>query len=239
MIVALDVEPRRAYEIAERLRGHAKWLKVGMTAFFADGPEVVRRLKEWDFEVFVDLKLHDIPHQVGGAAAVLGELGAGMLTVHAAGGAAMLEAAVAGAGMGARRAGVTPPAVIAVTVLTSFDAPTLASTGVADEPSAQVARLTRLVATAGVSGVVCSPHEAASARALLGASALVVTPGVRPSWASADDQARVATPIEAFDAGASHLVIGRPVTGADDPLAAFERIVAEAEAPRAWEGETD
>jgi orotidine-5'-phosphate decarboxylase len=228
IIVALDSpDAGTALAMAERLRGRARWVKVGMTLFYAEGPGIVASLREMGFDVFVDLKLHDIPHQVRGAAAALGALGAGMLTVHASGGADMMEAAVEGAREGAVAAGVSPPAVIAVTVLTSMDADTLASVGVVDSPADQVVGLAALARTAGVDGVVCSPKEAAAMRALLGERALVVTPGVRPTWAGSDDQARVETPGAALAAGASHLVIGRPITGADDPAAAFDRIVQE------------
>ncbi len=228
IIVALDMpDAASALVVADGLVGRARWVKVGMTLFYAEGPCIVAALRERGFDVFVDLKLNDIPHQVRGAARSLGRLGAGMLTVHASGGADMMEAAVAGAAEGAADAGVPAPAVLAVTVLTSMDAETLASVGVTDSPAAQVAGLAALARTAGVAGVVCSPREASECRALLGPDALVVTPGIRPPWAAAGDQARVDTPASALAAGASHLVIGRPITGADDPGAAFDRIVSE------------
>jgi orotidine-5'-phosphate decarboxylase len=226
IIVALDQRDLgSALECARSLQGHAKWVKVGMTLFYREGPRAVAAMRELGFQVFVDLKLHDIPHQVEGAAASLGALSAGIITVHASGGAAMMEAAVRGATAGALDAGVPRPAVIAITVLTSMDADTLASVGVSDTPSDQAVGLAALARTAGVDGVVCSPREAAEMRALLGPDALVVTPGVRPAGSDAGDQARTATPEAAFAAGASYLVIGRPVTGADDPAAAFEAIV--------------
>jgi orotidine-5'-phosphate decarboxylase len=228
IIVALDQpDASSALAIARPLAGHARWVKVGMTLFYAEGPGIVGALRGIGFDVFIDLKLHDIPHQVEGAAASLGRLGAGMLTVHASGGADMMEAAVRGAAAGAEAAGDQRPAVIAVTVLTSMDAEALASVGVADPPPEQVAGLAALARTSGVDGVVCSPEEAAAMRALLGPHALVVTPGIRPAWSSADDQVRIATPAGALAAGASHLVIGRPITAADDPSAAFERIATE------------
>lgn len=228
VIVALDhPDAASALACARALASRARWMKVGMTLFYAEGPGVVAALRDLGFDVFVDLKLHDIPHQVEGAARSLGGLGAGMLTVHASGGADMMEAAVRGAAAGAEAAGVARPAVIAVTVLTSMDADALASVGVTDSPADQVAGLAALAKTSGVDGVVCSPQEAASMRALLGPSALVVTPGVRPAWAGAGDQARIATPAGAVAAGASHLVIGRPITGAEDPAAAFDRMVNE------------
>jgi len=225
IIVALDQpDLESALACARALAGRAKWVKVGMTLFYREGPRAVTAMRELGFEVFVDLKLHDIPHQVEGAAASLGSLGAGMLSVHASGGAAMMEAAVRGAAAGAAAAGVPRPAVIAITVLTSMDADTLASVGVSDSPTDQAVGLAALARTAGVDGVVCSPREAAEMRALLGPTALVVTPGVRPVGSDSGDQVRIATPAAALGAGASHLVIGRPITGADDPAAAFDAI---------------
>jgi orotidine-5'-phosphate decarboxylase len=227
IIVALDhSDLDSALECARALEGHARWVKVGMTLFYKEGPRAVRAMRELGFDVFLDLKLHDIPHQIEGAARSVASLGAGMLSVHASGGADMMEAAVRGAAAGAQDAGVTPPAVIAITVLTSMDADALASVGVCDPVADQVAGLAALARTAGVAGIVCSPQEAADMRALLGPQALVVTPGVRPAGADAGDQSRIATPAQALSAGASHIVIGRPVTGAADPAAAFDDIVA-------------
>jgi orotidine-5'-phosphate decarboxylase len=226
IIVALDQpDLDAALACARALVGHAKWVKVGMTLFYREGPRAVVAMRDLGFDVFLDLKLHDIPHQVEGAAAALGSLGVGIVTVHASGGTDMMEAAVRGAAAGARAAGVPRPAVIAITVLTSMDADALASVGVGDTPSDQAVGLAALARTAGVDGVVCSPREAAEMRALLGPDALVVTPGVRPAGSDADDQARTATPEAAFAAGASYLVIGRPITGSADPAAAFEAIV--------------
>jgi len=226
IIVALDhPDLESALECARALEGRARWVKVGMTLFYREGPRAVTAMRDLGFEVFVDLKLHDIPHQVQGAAAALGSLGVGMLTVHASGGADMMEAAVRGAADGAAAAAVPRPAVVAVTVLTSMDADALASVGIPDSPADQAVGLAALARTAGVDGVVCSPREAAEMRALLGPGALVVTPGVRAADAEAGDQVRIATPAEAFEAGASHIVVGRPITRADDPAAAFDAIV--------------
>ena len=227
IIVALDTDAHTALTLARSLRGHVSWLKVGMTLYYAEGPQIVARLTDMGFRVFVDLKLHDIPHQVEGAAHQIARLGVSMFTVHASGGTAMMEAAVQGACDGSRECGVDTPDVIAVTVLTSIDEAVLAATGVNGVPAAQVALLTRLARKAGVQGVVCSPQEALDARGLLGPEALVVTPGVRPAWAATGDQARIATPADALGAGASHLVIGRPITAADSPVAAVERIIDE------------
>ena len=222
VIVALDCTGDEAIAIGEQLAGHARWVKVGMTLYYAAGPAIVRQLHKLGFKVFVDLKLHDIPHQVHGAAKSLAEAGADLFTVHATGGADMLRAAAEGACAGA--GGGRPPAVCAITVLTSMDAAALSSIGVPDDPAAQVGRLAALARDAQLSGVVCSPMEAAAMRGLLGEDALVVTPGVRPHGAALGDQSRVATPKDAFDAGASHIVVGRPVTRADNSLSAFEEI---------------
>ena len=223
VIVALDCAGDEAIALGEQLAGQARWVKVGMTLYYAVGPAIVRQFHKLGFKVFVDLKLHDIPHQVRGAAKSLAEAGADLFTVHAAGGADMLRAAAEGARAGAD--GGQLPAVCAITVLTSMDAAALHSIGVDGEPAAQVERLAALARDAQLSGVVCSPQEAVAMRELLGENALVVTPGVRPHGAALGDQSRVATPKDAFDAGASHIVVGRPVTRAENPLAAFSAII--------------
>lgn len=227
IIVALDCSREEALALADRLSGRATWLKVGMTLYYASGPSIVEELRQRGFSVFVDLKLHDIPHQVEGAAASLAALEAGMITLHASGGVPMMRAAVRGAKSAAQNTGTPAPAVLAVTVLTSMDAETLASIGIDRSPVEQVLHLGKLAREAGVDGVVCSPAEATVMRFVLGPDALIVTPGVRPEWAALGDQARVATPAAALAVGASHLVIGRPITEASDPVAAFDRIVSE------------
>lgn len=229
LIVALDCDEREALALAESLEGTVRWLKVGMTLFYSAGPEIVRRMRDLGFDVFLDLKLHDIPHQVEGAAARVAGLGAGMLTVHAAGGRAMMEAAVRGVSAGASEAGMAPPAVLAVTVLTSMDDAGLAEIGVARRAAEQVALLGAVSCEASVNGLVCSPHEAASLSKIAGEERLIVTPGVRPTWATAGDQSRIATPATAFGAGATHLVVGRPITGAAVPVDAARRILDEME----------
>jgi orotidine-5'-phosphate decarboxylase len=227
LIVALDTtDGTQAVRLAEALKGHVGHLKVGLTLFLSEGPGIVGRLRGMGFDVFVDLKLHDIPHQVAGACEALTLLGASMVTVHASGGPAMVRAAVEATANAAARHDVPRPAVIAVTVLTSIDAAALGSVGVPDAPREQVLRLARLAAAEGADGVVCSPEEVAEVRSLLGPSASLVTPGVRPVWAAVGDQARIATPERALADGASWLVIGRPVTAAEDPVAAVEHIVA-------------
>ena len=227
VIVALDCGKDEALRLADALGGKAAWVKVGMTLFYAEGPAIVRALKERGFKVFLDLKFHDIPHQVEGAAHAAALSGADMLTMHAAGGVPMMEAARRGAERAAAETGDAVPVTLGITVLTSMDAETLAATGVARPLAEQVEALAAQTRRAGISGVVASPHEAARLRAALGPDAYIVTPGVRPAGAEAGDQSRVATPAFAFGNGASHIVVGRPVTQAADPVAAFEAIAAE------------
>jgi len=232
LIVALDGNPEEVGTWADALQGVASWVKVGMTLHYVLGRRIIDDLHARGFKVFLDLKLHDIPHQVEGAAYALGALGVEMMTVHASGGLDMMAAAVAGANRGAEEVGNKPPIVLAVTVLTSMTADTLHSLGVADEPQTQVERLTRLAQEAGVGGIVCSPLEAPIARAIMGPEAAIVTPGVRPAGAATDDQSRIATPAQALDVGATHLVIGRPITQAPDPAAAARAILQEMKGQR-------
>ena len=226
IIVALDSDYDTALTLSGALSGHAKWLKVGMTLYYLAGPQIVHELKKRGFKVFLDLKLHDIPHQVRGAAESAGIAGADLLSVHGSGGAAMLAACREGA-EAAGEARAERPKLVAITVLTSMDQAALAEVGVEAPVADQVDRLARLAVANGTDGVVCSPQEAAHMRELLGSEALIVTPGVRPAGSDVGDQSRVATPAQAISAGASHLVIGRPITGADDPVEAYEAIVDE------------
>ncbi len=229
VIVALDCEMPRAIELADMLRGHASWMKVGMTLYYSQGSKAVHEFKRRGYKVFVDLKLHDIPHQVKGAARSVTLTGADMFTVHASGGSAMMQAAVEGAAEALAKMpqGSEMPAIVAVTVLTSMDDPTLASVGVDDDAATQVRRLASLAQGAGVSGVVASPKEAEMLRSVLDSNMLIVTPGVRPAGSNAEDQARVATPAQAFANGSTHVVVGRPITQADDPVLAFDQIAAQ------------
>lgn len=226
-IVALDCTAERALELVDELSGGLVWAKVGMELFYAAGAPLVAELKRRGLKVFLDLKLHDIPNTVRGASRVLAGLGVDMLTVHAGGGPAMVAAARAGLDEGAAAAGVAAPRLLAVTVLTSMDQGQLTAVGV-DRPLAdQAALLARGAREAGADGVVCSAFEARAMRAGLGEGALIVTPGIRPAGSEAGDQSRVATPAMAASAGATHLVVGRPITRAADPRAAFESIAAE------------
>ncbi len=228
VIVALDCSADEAIVLGEKLAGHARWVKIGMTLYYAVGPSIVNKMHKLGFRVFLDLKLHDIPHQVYGASSSIARAGADLLTVHASGGEPMLTSSVKGARKGAADIDLDAerPAVCAITVLTSMDDKQLEAIGISDTPADQVERLALLAKESGLDGIVCSPMEAARMRELLGDDAIIITPGVRPKGTSLGDQSRVATPAEAFTAGASHLVIGRPITRANDPVAAFDEIVA-------------
>jgi orotidine-5'-phosphate decarboxylase len=227
LCVALDGSDRDwILKTGLALSGVAHWLKVGLEAFAAHGPDLVSELGGHGPGVFLDLKLHDIPATVERAAANCAAAGAGMLTVHAAGGRSMLSAAVAGARSGNP---AHPPLVVAVTVLTSLDAAALDDLRFGASPRDLVPYWARLAMVCGVDGVVCSAREARAVRAACGAEAVLVTPGIRPTWAGRDDQRRVATPAEAVAAGADILVVGRPVTRADDPRVAARRVLAEME----------
>ena len=221
LIVALDTtDPARAAAWAAATAPHAGLFKLGLEFFLANGPPGVRAIT--GRPIFLDLKLHDIPNTVAGAVRAVLPLAPRMLTVHAAGGAAMIEAARTAA----EKAGAGRPMVLAVTVLTSLDASALAATGVADPPAAQVLRLARLALAAGADGLVCSPLEVAILRDALGARPTLVVPGIRPAGAAAGDQARTLTPEQAVAAGADWIVVGRPITTAPDPAAAAAAIAA-------------
>lgn len=238
ILVALDVDtPDRAAALADTLRGTVGGYKVGLQLFTSAGPAVVRTFVERGDRVFLDLKFHDIPNTVAGAVAAAAGLGVWMVNVHAAGGPVMLQAARRGAVEGADRRGGPAPLVIAVTVLTSIDAGALAATGVRDSPMDQVVRLARMTQDAGLDGVVASPREVEAIRRACGPDFLVVTPGIRGGSAASgpDDQQRTSTPAGAIGAGASHIVIGRPITGAADPRAAALAVgqeIAAVAAPR-------
>ncbi len=228
VMVALDCGPDEARELADKLEGHATWLKVGITLIYDGGLPLVQELRDRGFKVFVDSKFHDIPHQVRGAVKSAAHSGADLVTVHGSGSAKMLAACAEGA-EAANEAYGHKPYVIAITVLTSMDEEELAKVGVTRPIPEQAAALAKLAVDNGLDGIVCSPKEAAEMRELLGPDALIVTPGVRPAGAELGDQSRVATPAAAIAAGASHIVVGRPITQAADPVAALEAIVDEIE----------
>lgn len=225
--VALDASERgRILELARLVGPEVGVLKVGLEAFCAHGPALVAEVAA-RAPVFLDLKLHDIPNTVGGAAAAAARTGASILNVHAGGGREMMRAAGERARESAAAAGLPAPKVIAVTVLTSLDAAALAEVGLSGTPREAALRLAVLARESGLDGVVCSPEEIEAIRAACGPEFLLVVPGIRPAGSAAGDQKRIATPASAARAGADLLVIGRPITGAADPAAAARAIAAE------------
>ncbi len=228
LIVALDnPDEREALALAEELMPAVDFFKVGLSLFAAAGPAVVDRLKSLGASVFLDLKFHDIPAQVEGVCRIVGAYGVDMVTVHTFGGLEMMRAAQRGLIAGASGANRGVPIAVGVTVLTSLDAGDLEATGVTALPQDQVGRLAALAEGAGLAGVVASALEIPMIRTITPKSFKVVTPGIRPLWADVGDQKRVATPAEAAKAGADYVVVGRPITGADDSSEAADRIIEE------------
>ena len=204
------------------------WVKVGLELFVAGGPDVVRQLRDQGKRVFLDLKFHDIPATMAGACRSAARLGAELITVHACAGSEALGAAQAAASESATAAGLAPPTLLAVTVLTSWDPQRFGAELAIEEPVADyVARLAQLAAEAGIGGCICSPLEVAALRAAHSEPFALVTPGIRPTGAALGDQQRVMTPAQAVAAGATQLVIGRPITAAPDPAAAFAACCAD------------
>jgi orotidine-5'-phosphate decarboxylase len=222
LIVALDFpSSNEALGLVERLDGACKWFKVGLELYYATGNAFIDTLRSKGFEVFLDLKLHDIPNTVAGGVRSVGGIGASLLTVHAGGGRVMLEAAAEAA----RAPGA--PRLLAVTVLTSMDAGELVGVGVTASPADQVMRLAKLARASGIDGMVCSAEEVGMLRSALGDEVLLVTPGIRSASDEVGDQRRVVTPARAIAAGSSMLVVGRPITKASDPAAAANRVLEE------------
>jgi orotidine-5'-phosphate decarboxylase len=223
LIVALDVpDAASAASLVNQLEKSCQWFKVGLELFVAAGPAVIEPLVARGHSVFLDLKLHDIPNTVAGAARSAAALGVKMLTLHAAGGPAMLAAAKA-----ALDGTTDAPRLLAVTVLTSMDQAQMHAVGLERSPGEEVELLARMGLEAGIRGFVCSPQEVASLRALTGPEGVLVVPGIRPAGAASGDQKRIATPAEALRLGASYLVVGRPITQAAEPAAAAEAILTE------------
>ncbi len=223
LIFALDApSPRDAAPLLRGLSGKVRWVKIGLEMFTACGPDCVREVAGMGFNVFLDLKLHDIPNTVARAVVSVSHLPIKMLTLHTSGGRAMMRQAV-----DAQHQAAPNLLLLGVTVLTSLAEDDLRDLGVGTEPTAQVTRLARLAADAGMNGLVCSPHELAALRALLPRSFKLVTPGIRPAGIGADDQLRVMTPREAVQAGADFIVVGRPILRAPNPVTAAEAILAE------------
>jgi orotidine-5'-phosphate decarboxylase len=235
LLVALDVDTAaEARALADRLRGVVGGFKVGNRLFTSAGPSVVEELASRGDRVFLDLKFHDIPNTVAGAVAAATRLGVWMLNVHASGGSAMMRAARAAADEEAARRSRPVPLVIAVTVLTSLDQEALAEIGLDHSMTAQVERLAALAEASGLDGVVASPQEIAIIRRRVGGRFAVVTPGIRGTGDQRGDQSRTMSAVEALAAGASYLVVGRPIIAAADPRAAAERIAAECRHVAAW-----
>jgi orotidine-5'-phosphate decarboxylase len=228
ILIALDVDRiAQADTLVQQLAPFVGGFKVGKQLFVSEGPAAVAPIVDRGLRLFLDLKFHDIPNTVAGAVRAGTRLGAWMMTVHASGGHDMLQAARDAAVDEAAKTGVSRPLIVGVTVLTSLDDARLAAVGAAGGVRDQVKRLAALAQEAGIDGVVASPQEIALIRETCGADFAIVTPGIRPASASKDDQARTMTPREAVQAGASWLVIGRPIAGAADPAAAAAAINAE------------
>lgn len=223
LIVALDYpDADTALRLVDRLENAVSWYKVGLELYIGAGNTVVQSLVRHGFSVFLDLKLHDIPNQVAGAVRSASHSGASLLTIHAGGGPAMIEAAAKSAA-----ATENAPKILAVTVLTSMDQKQLSAVGVEGTPAEQVERLARMAINAGADGLVCSAEESGHLRQILGPKPLLVVPGIRPAGAALGDQKRVATPEAALRSGASYLVVGRPITEDSDPKAAAQAILAD------------
>ncbi len=224
IIVALDYDNQQdAMFMAQCLDPQRCRLKVGKELFTIAGPELIKSLHQLGFEVFLDLKFHDIPNTVAKAVLAAAKLGVWMVNVHASGGSEMMETTIAAM----QTAGGKQPLLIAVTVLTSMDAHGLRETGINQTPAERVLELAKLTQNSGLAGVVCSAQEAQLLKQQLGSEFILVTPGIRPAFASVGDQKRIMTPAQAIAAGSDYLVIGRPITQAEDPMQALRLIEAE------------
>ena len=230
LIVALDVSTMDAMKsIVSSLGDSVSFYKVGMELFYAEGDQTVRYLQEHGKHVFLDLKLHDIPNTVAHGVSSLTRLGANLITIHGQGGPIMMKAAAEAARESAEKLGIERPKLLAITVLTSFDDESWTSIGGQLPIADQVIRLAKLAKESGMDGVVCSALEAKMIRDACGPDFLIVTPGIRPSFAATNDQKRIATPSNALQDGASRLVIGRPITQAEHPQEAVRLIIEEME----------
>ncbi len=223
IIVALDFPSQAdALALVERLDPSRCRLKVGKELFTRSGPPLVETLVAKGYEVFLDLKFHDIPNTVAGACRAAADLGVWMVNIHATGGRRMMEAAREAVDKSAHQ-----PKLIAVSILTSMAQQDLAEIGLSGSPAENVQRLARLAQQAGMDGLVCSPQEVTMLREQLGTDFDLVTPGIRPAWSEKGDQTRITTPAQAVAMGATYLVIGRPITAAPEPLEALQRIEVE------------
>lgn len=223
IIVALDFpDAAQALALVERLEPSRCRLKVGKEMFTRSGPALVEKLIGQGFDVFLDLKFHDIPNTVAGACSAAADLGVWMVNVHALGGSKMMLAAREAIDKAAHK-----PLLIAVTILTSMGEEDIHGIGLSGTPADNVQRLAGLTQQAGLDGVVCSPKEVSMLRQQLGAEFKLITPGIRPSWSAKGDQTRITTPADAVAMGSSYLVIGRPITAAEEPMLALEKIEQE------------
>lgn len=228
LIVALDVDTKeKALGLVEKLKNEVKIFKIGSELFTSCGPEVIKSAQKNGYSVFLDLKFHDIPNTVAKAAVAATKLGVYMLTVHALGGYDMIREAAEAVSEESKRLKIEKPKVIAVTILTSMDENSLKKIGISDNIETQVLKLAGLAKDAGLDGVVASPTEVKLIRKSVAGPFLIVTPGVRPVWATAGDQKRIATPKEALDSGADFIVLGRPIIEAADPLDAARKVLKE------------
>jgi len=228
LIVALDVNTEeKAVKLVETLKNDVKLFKIGLELFSSGGAAIIKKIKETGCKVFLDLKFHDIPNTVAKVSRVAARLGVYMFNVHAIGGYDMMKAAAEACADEAKKLKIEKPKVLAVTILTSMDEKALKKTGIDDNMEKQVLRLASLAKEAGLDGVVASPAEAKLVRKELGNKFLIVTPGVRPTWAASNDQRRIATPKEAVKDGADFIVVGRPVIEAKDPADAARAILKE------------
>ena len=231
IIIALDVKNKEEAAAAVSGLKDARTFKVGLELFTAEGPALFKKLKVLRKDIFLDLKLHDIPNTVAGAVRAAVRHGVQMMTIHASGGRDMMARAAEAARETAEAENVERPLLLGVTILTSLKSAELNEVGMKPDVAEQVLRLAGLAKSAGMDGVVCSPQEIELIRKEHGRDLLIVTPGIRPAWAAVQDQKRIMTPAEAIRKGADYLVIGRPITGAASPQDAFARIVEELERP--------
>jgi orotidine-5'-phosphate decarboxylase len=227
IIIALDVESKAQALALVRELADARVFKVGLELFTSEGPELLKAIQALGKDVFLDLKLHDIPNTVAEATRIGVRHGAYMMTIHTSGGEAMMAKAAQVVREESEKRGTCKPLLLGVTILTSLKNEELAAIGMVPDTAAQVGRLAKLAKKAGMDGVVCSAQEIELVRKDVGPEFLIVTPGIRPAWAAAQDQKRVMTPAEAVAKGSDYLVIGRPITQAPSPREAFAKIVAE------------
>ena len=228
LIVAIDLPGRKeALKLAEELTDRVGYFKIGLQLFTACGPDIVRDITGLGGKVFLDLKLHDIPNTVAKAVAEAARLQVSLLTLHTLGGARMMQAGARAAREAAETLGVVPPRLLGVTILTSMDQEEAGLVGLSEPINKMVLKLARLAESSGLDGIVCSPLELETLAADRPGNLFFVTPGIRPAGADANDQSRITTPAQAVAKGARHLVVGRPITQADNPADAADRIVEE------------